>query len=379
MGQHKWAEEAPDEDFFRILAPDGGLVREAPDLDDATLLRMYRTLVQTRAYETHTIRMQRRGELSVTAQSMYEEAVGLGAAAALRDGDWCFPSYRQFAAHLYWGVPMDRTLAILRGGAPETVAEHLPMERPPGVTFTPYGVILGTNVLNGAGSAMADKLNGRDTVTLAFTGEGSTSEGDFHDALNFAAVFKAPLVVVVHNNQWAISTPAHRQHAAPTFAHKALAHGLPGERVDGNDVLAMYQKTREAVDRARVGGGPTLIEAVTYRVVDHNTSDSAEVYRDQALAEHWKQFDPRPRFEAYLAARGLFTEALREQYEAECLAEVQAAAARALALPRSDPMTMFDSQLQGDPGWHLRLQQRELAAELNGANPFTSIDPETLA
>ncbi|HEX2797421.1 MAG TPA: thiamine pyrophosphate-dependent enzyme, partial [Immundisolibacter sp.] len=207
MGQHKWAEQAPDEDFFRILAPDGGLAGDAPDLDDATLLRMYRTLVQTRAYETHTIRMQRRGELSVTAQSMYEEAVGLGAAAALRDGDWCFPSYRQFAAHLYWGVPMDRTLAILRGGAPETVAEHLPMERPPGVTFTPYGVILGTNVLNGAGSAMADKLNGRDTVTLAFTGEGSTSEGDFHDALNFAAVFKAPLVIVVHNNQWAISTP----------------------------------------------------------------------------------------------------------------------------------------------------------------------------
>jgi TPP-dependent pyruvate/acetoin dehydrogenase alpha subunit len=149
--------------------------------------------------------------------------------------------------------------------------------------------------------------------------------------------------------------------------------------VDGNDVLAMYQKTREAVDRARSGSGPTLIEAVTYRVVDHNTSDSAEVYRDQALAEHWKQFDPRPRFEAYLTARGLFTEALREQYEAECLAEVQAAAARALALPRSDPMTMFDSQLHGDPGWHLRLQQRELAAELSGANPFTSIDPETLA
>lgn len=378
MGQHKWAEQAPDENFFRILAPDGRLVGAAPDLDDDTLLRMYRTLVLTRAYETHTIRMQRRGELSVTAQSTYEEAVGLGAAAALRKGDWCFPSYRQFAAHLYWGVPMDRTLAILRGAAPETVAEHLPLEREPGVTFTPYGVILGTNVLNAAGSAMADRFNHRDIVTLAFTGEGSTSEGDFHDALNFAAVFKAPLVVVVHNNQWAISTPAHRQHAAPTFAHKALAHGLPGERVDGNDVLAMYQKTREAVDRARSGAGPTLIEAVTYRVVDHNTSDSAEVYRDQALAERWKQYDPRLRFEAYLAARGLYTDALREQYEAECLAEVQAAAARALAIPRSDPMAMFENHLQGDPGWAIRLQQRELAAELNGQNPFTSIDPEAL-
>jgi pyruvate dehydrogenase E1 component alpha subunit len=378
MGQHKWAEQAPGEDFFRILAPDGRLVGAVPDLDDDTLLRMYRTLVLTRAYETHTIRMQRRGELSVTAQSTYEEAVGLGAAAALRKGDWCFPSYRQFAAHLYWGVPMDRTLAILRGAAPETVAEHLPLEREPGVTFTPYGVILGTNVLNAAGSAMADRFNHRDIVTLAFTGEGSTSEGDFHDALNFAAVFKAPLVVVVHNNQWAISTPAHRQHAAPTFAHKALAHGLPGERVDGNDVLAMYQKTREAVDRARSGAGPTLIEAVTYRVVDHNTSDSAEVYRDQALAERWKQYDPRLRFEAYLAARGLYTDALREQYEDEFLAEVQAAAARALAIPRSDPMTMFENHLQGDPGWAIRLQQRELAAELNGQNPFTSIDPEAL-
>nr|ART38039.1 F107 [uncultured bacterium] len=378
MGQQKWAEQAPDEDFFRILAPDGKLLGDEPALDDATLLRMYRALVQTRAYETHTIRMQRRGELSVTAQSLYEEAVGLGAAAALREGDWCFPSYRQFAAHLYWGVPMDRTLAILRGGAPETVAEHLPLETPPGVTFTPYGVILGTNVLNGAGSAMADKLNGRDTVTLAFTGEGSTSEGDFHDALNFAAVFKAPLVVVVHNNQWAISTPAHRQHAAASFAHKALAHGLPGERVDGNDILAMYQRTQVAVDRARGGGGPTLIEAVTYRVVDHNTSDSSEVYRDQAIAEQWKLLDPRLRFEAYLSARGLFDEALSERYEAECMAEVQAAAARALALPRSDPMTMFDSQLFGDPGWHLRLQQRELAAELAGENPYTSLDPETL-
>ncbi len=272
MGQHKWAEQAPDEDFFRILEPDGRLVGAAPDLDDDTLLRLYRTLVLTRAYETHTIRMQRRGELSVTAQSMYEEAVGLGAAAALREGDWCFPSYRQFAAHLYWGVPMDRTLAILRGGAPETVAEHLPLEVPPGVTFTPYGVILGTNVLNAAGSAMADKLNGRDIVTLAFTGEGSTSEGDFHDALNFAAVFKAPLVVVVHNNQWAISTPAHRQHAAPTFAHKALAHGLPGERVDGNDVLAVLDAATRL--RAQAGrDGPHMLECITDRVRGHYEGD----------------------------------------------------------------------------------------------------------
>lgn len=378
MGQGKWAEAPVDEDFQRVLAPDGSLLGQASAVSDDELLRWYEVLVLTRTFEDTMVRMQRRGELSVTAQSRGEEAVSLGSAPALKAGDWCFPSYRQNAAHFYWGVPIDRAIAGLMGGAPETIAAHLPVAEPPAVTFAPYAVIVGSNIANAAGSALADQLNGRDSVTLAYTGEGSTSEGDFHEGLNFAAVLQVPLVVIVHNNQWAISTPAHRQSGSRTFAQKAQAYDIPGVRVDGNDVLAVYSATQEAVDRARSGGGPTLIECVTYRVVDHNTSDSSEVYRDQAQAAHWAALDPMTRFDAWLQGRGLLDDDIRARVQQQATEQIEAAAERARGVPQTPPQAMFEHHL-GHEDWSLRHQRAELEAELAGRNPFTDFDGEGLA
>ncbi|MCG2635069.1 MAG: thiamine pyrophosphate-dependent enzyme [Gammaproteobacteria bacterium] len=372
MGQTKWSEPKVSEDFIRILEPSGVAKGEVPNVAPEELLKWYRSIVRTRAYEDMTIRMQRRGELSVTAQSRGEEAIGVGAMAALQAGDLVYPSYRQFSGHLYWNAPLARAMAGLFGAAPETIVAHLPIDEVdlPKVQFMPYGVILASQVTHAVGSAMADQLQGSTAVTMTFTGEGSTSEGDFHDALNFAGVFKAPCVIIVVNNGWSISVPASRQTGSATFAEKASAYGLPGARVDGNDVLAVYQTVSEAVARARSGEGSTLVECVTYRVVDHNTSDSSEVYRDDEQAAYWRTLDPLDRFTAYLEGQGILTDETKQQEADEAKAFVEAAAELARSVPRSTPETMFEHHLQGEPSWAERVQRAELQAELEGRNPF---------
>ncbi|GGL48453.1 thiamine pyrophosphate-dependent dehydrogenase E1 component subunit alpha [Halocalculus aciditolerans] len=370
-----WSERRPSDDFHRVLAPDGSLVGDPPELGDDELKRLYRSFLQTRRLEEKLLRMQRRGEISIIARSLGEEAVALGSAAALAAGDWCFPTYRQTAARAYWGSPVDRSVASLMGAETETVNEHLPPdEEGEGVVFTPPYVPLTVNVTNAVGSAMADRFRGTDTVSLAYVGEGSTSEGDFHEALNFAGVYDAPVVTVCQNNQWAISVPAHRQTAAETFAQKADAHGVPHERVDGNDVLAMYEATKEAVKNARDGGGPAFIEAVTYRRVEHNTADEPGVYRDEEEAEYWAERDPLDRFDAYLRREGVIDDDWVEAVGADVDAEVQAGVERAREVPESDPERMFDNHLHGEPSWTARHQRAELRAEQRGENPFTDFD-----
>jgi TPP-dependent pyruvate/acetoin dehydrogenase alpha subunit len=373
----QWTERRPSEEFDRVLAPDGRLVGEPPDLSEETLRKMYRVMVESRELDEKTLRMQRRGELSITARATGEEAVSCGSAAALSEGDWCFPSYRQTPAALYWGAGLDRAIAGLMGAEPETVDEHLPVEEEPPVSFTPVYVPLAVNVTNAVGSAMVDRFRGTDAVTLSYIGDGSTSEGDFHEALNFAGVFEAPAVVVCQNNQWAISVPAHRQTAAETFAQKAVAHGVPHERVDGNDVLAVYEASRRAVERARRGDGPTFVEAVTYRMDEHNTADEESVYRDGTEREYWAERDPVDRLETYLLAEGVLDEdepaAIREALREE----IQAAVERAREVPVSDPATMFDNHLHGS-SWSREHQREELRAEREGRNPFTDFTGEGL-
>jgi TPP-dependent pyruvate/acetoin dehydrogenase alpha subunit len=373
----QWTEERPAEDFHRVLAPDGSLVGDPPDLAADGLARLYRSLVRTRAFEDKTLFLQRRGEVSIAARSRGEEAVALGAAAALSPGDWCFPSYRQTAALAYWDAPLDRAVANLMGTEPETIDEHLPVDDPPEVNFTPIYVPLAVNVTNAVGSAMADRFNDRDTVTLSFIGDGSTSQGDFHEALNFAGVYDAPAVTVVQNNQWAISVPAHRQTASETFAQKADAHGVPAERVDGNDVFAVYEATARAVERARAGEGPTLIECVTYRMVEHNTADEPSVYRDEAEREYWAERDPLDRLEDYLREKGHIDGAEIEAIASEATEEVDAAVRRAREVPTSAPERMFDHHLHTE-SWTERHQRAELRAELEGKNPFIDFNGEGL-
>jgi pyruvate dehydrogenase E1 component alpha subunit len=376
----QWQEQRPSEEFYRVLDPDGNVVGEVPDVDAETLTRMYRTMVTSREFDEKTMRMQRRGEVSIVARATGEEAVSCGSAAALEEGDWCFPSYRQTPAALYWGADMARAIAGLMGAEPETIDEHLPVEEEPPVSFTPVYVPLAVNVTNAVGSAMVDRFRGNDAVTMSYIGDGSTSQGDFHEALNFAGVFDAPAVTVCQNNQWAISVPAHRQTAAETFAQKAVAHGVPHDRVDGNDVLAVYAKAKEHCERARNGEGAGYIEAVTYRMVEHNTADEESVYRDADEREYWEDRDPIDRLETFLLREGVFEEGDPERIREEVRSEIQAAVNEAREVPVSDPETMFEHHLHEESGgsWTQEHQRQELRAEREGENPFTDFTGEGL-
>lgn len=368
-----WTEELPSEDFNRVLAPDGTPEGDVPELDREMLNHIYRTFVLTRTFERKAIKMQRRGEISIAAGSRGEEATPIGSAAALTSGDWCFPTYRQTAALVYWNARLDRTVASLMGAEPETVDEYLPVEEPPAVNFSPAYVPLAVNVTNAVGSAMADVFNDRNIVTMAYIGDGSTSEGDFHEALNFAGVFEVPCVVICQNNQWAISVPAHRQTAAETFAQKAKAHGVPHERVDGNDVFAVYETTRNAVEQARNGDGPTFIECVTHRMRDHNTADAASVYRSDEYSEYWEERDPLDRFDAYLREQGLLDDERSAAIERAANEQVEEAVAAAREIPPSEPQRMFDHHLHGT-SWIERHQRAEQEREQTGKNPFVDWD-----
>ncbi|WP_222912888.1 thiamine pyrophosphate-dependent enzyme [Natrinema sp. SYSU A 869] len=375
----QWSESRPDDDFYRVLAPDGTITADPPDLSEDVLRRQYRTMRLSRRYDEKTRSLQRRGEISILSGSIGEEAIPIGSAAALEPDDWCFLTYRQTPAMLYWGASLERSIAGLMGAEPETIDEHLPLddEDAPPVNFPPVYVPLAANVTNAVGSAMADRFGDTDAVTLSYIGDGSTSQGDFYEALNFAGVFDAPAVTICHNNQWAISVPAHRQTAAETFAQKAEAAGVPHERIDGNDVLAVYEGTRRAVERAREGDGPTLIECVTYRVDDHNTADDADAYRDDSQQEYWAERDPIDRFEAYLRSEGILDDETVESIGEEIDRRVEEAVDRAREVPDSDPQRIFDNHLK-TTSWNERHQREELRAELEGENPFTDFTGEGL-
>ncbi|ELZ27995.1 pyruvate dehydrogenase (acetyl-transferring) E1 component subunit alpha [Halogeometricum pallidum JCM 14848] len=367
-----WSEPGQPSDFRQLLDDDGELLEDAdpPDLSDEELVGFYRTMTATRTLEEKMLNMQRSGEASLVARSLGEEATALGAAAALDEDDWVFYTYRQNSALLHWDVPMAKLILGVTGQAPETVEEGLGDWESP-VNFSPDYTPVGVNVTNAAGSAMTDKFRDRDNVSLAFIGDGSTSEGSFHDGMNFAGVFEAPVVVVVQNNQWAISEPSKRQTGAETFAKKAEAYGVPHERVDGNDVLAVHEAAQEAVERAREGGGATLIECVTYRMGNHNTSDNASLYREEEeLKEEWADRDPIERFSSYLDGEGLLDDDDREEIQAEIDEEVDDAVGTARDVPDSDPMRMFDHHLHGT-SWRETHQRTEFQRERDGENPFT--------
>jgi TPP-dependent pyruvate/acetoin dehydrogenase alpha subunit len=370
----KWPEQTPDDeaDVYQILAPDGTLEGDIPDLSSEDLLEMYRAFVLTRAFEDKIFRMQRRGEISIITRSIGEEATPLGSLAALEPGDWCFPSYRQAAGFFYWDFPVERAIAFYMDIEPGNIEASLSLgpEADPDVNFAPVYVPLAANIPNAAGSAMYDAFSeDTDVVSLAYIGEGATSEGDFHEGLNFAGVFEAPVVTICQNNQWAISVPAERQTAAATFAQKAEAHGIPHELVDGNDVLAVYERTKAAVDRARRGEGPFLLECVTYRRGEHNSSDEPNVYRRDGVPDYWAERDPLDRFETYLLEESILSHDKIEAIEAAEQERVQEAADRVREIPVSDPEEMFANHLQGSH-WKARHQRLELRAELAGENPF---------
>ncbi len=323
-------QEAP----FQVLDPEGHIVGPVPDLSNERLLALFRWMWLARKLSDKIIALQRQGRATTFGSLVGQEAAAVGLAAPLRPEDWLVTSYREIASHLVKGVPLATKIFSFRGCTPP----NYPVE----THCLPIQIVIGTQLLHAVGIAMAAKIKGDPIVAVGACGDGATSEGDFNEALNWAGVYKAPVVLVVQNNGWAISVPRHKQTAAPTIAARGPGFGVPSRLVDGNDILAMYSAMSESVERARAGDGPTLIEAITYRIGAHTTADDPTRYRDPAEVEAWKAKDPIARFKRYLAGRKLMDDKKESKLVEEIEAEINAAVDEAEAMPIPSPEAMFD-------------------------------------
>ncbi len=318
------------------VVDEAGKVRESlvPDLGDRELATIYKWMVLARAADDKAFVLQREGRLGTYAQLKGHEAIQIGSALALEDEDWFFPHYRDLGALALRGVPVHLTYLYWMGNE---AGSHFPE----GVRVYPITVPVGSQIPIAVGVAWAAKMRHEPSVTLVSFGDGATSQGDFHDGLNFAGVFQTPTVFLCQNNQWAISVPRSRQTASKTLAQKALAYGLGGLQVDGNDVLAVYAAARECVERARQGAGATLIEAVTYRLTDHTTADDASRYRSQEEVAVWMQKEPIRRFRRFLEWKGLWSKSLSQEAKEEADAHVAEAVRIAESFPDPTPRDLF--------------------------------------
>jgi pyruvate dehydrogenase E1 component alpha subunit len=323
-----------------ILSEDGKVDRKLlPEIPTEKLLRMYRTMIRSRRLEESMFRRQRQGQLGTFAPAMGQEACQVGAMAALEEKDWLVPSFRELPAALWRGAAI-RSVFLYGMG----FEEGSEVGDPEKDHCLPISIPVGSQACHAAGLAWASKLRGDGGVAIAFFGDGATSEGAVHEAMNFAGALKLPTIFFCQNNQWAISTPRRSQTASATIAQKAIAYGIAGVQVDGNDLFAVYRAVSEAAERARSGGGATFIEAVTWRKSVHTTADDPHVYRTEAEEKSWEPKDPILRVRLFLLAEGLWDAARDEALVAEADAEVNAAFESAVAFRDSkvDPLEMFD-------------------------------------
>jgi 2-oxoisovalerate dehydrogenase E1 component alpha subunit len=349
----------PSPDPVRFVAPDGTAVkppsRYQPPSDEV-LLAAYRAMVTGRRFDTQATALTKQGRLAVYPSSRGQEACQIAAAHVLRATDWLFPTYRDSVALVSRGIDPVEVLTLLRGDW------HCGYD-PTATRVAPQCTPLATQVLHATGMAEAFRRQGLDSVAMALIGDGGTSEGDFHEALNFAAVFGAPVVFFVQNNQYAISVPLSRQSVAPSLAYKGIGYGVRSEQVDGNDLVAVMSVLGAAVEHARSGNGPMLVEAHTYRIEAHTNADDATRYRETEEVERWRAEDPLSRIDSYLRSRGVLTdveaEAAREQAEAFA-ADLRT---RMNADSPADPLELFEHVFAA-PTPQLREQRDLLAAEL---------------
>ncbi|MFB6286547.1 MAG: pyruvate dehydrogenase (acetyl-transferring) E1 component subunit alpha [Candidatus Bipolaricaulia bacterium] len=339
---------------------DGNVIDEdmEPELSEDQLAEIYRHMLTARIYDERALNMQRQGRLAGTyAPHSGQEGSLIGSAYALEPEDWLFPSYREQAAQVlrgqrwadmlrYWG-------GIEDGGVP-----------PEGVNNFLVSIPIATQTLHAVGTAWAAKIQGDELATIVYFGDGGTSEGDFHEAMNFAGVFDAPTVFFCQNNQYAISVPRNRQTRSETIAQKAIAYGFPGYQVDGNDALAVYRVTRNAIERARNGEGPTLIEAVTYRMSHHTTADDWTRYRSEEEVEAWKKKDPVTRMRRYLEAKGFWDDEKEEAAQEQAKQEVSEAIEEFENTPQRDIEEIFKYTYAEVPP-HLQEQMEELRDHLS--------------
>jgi pyruvate dehydrogenase E1 component alpha subunit len=339
--------------MLQILTPDGELLADPPiGLDDA--VRLHRAMTVARAYDRKGTALQKQGRLATYAPFEGQEAAQIGSVAALRSDDWLVASYRDAAAMWMQGYPMELLFAGRtgheQGGAP-----------PKSVNVMPPSITVGAHMAHAVGLAWAERYHGSGRIALTLFGDGATSEGDFHEAMNFAGVYTIGCVFLCQNNGWAISMPTAGQTGAQSIAAKAVGYGMPGAQVDGNDVFAVYQATSEAAARARSGGGATLIEALTYRIGPHSSADDPDRYRAAELTARWRQRDPIERLRRYLAAHSRWNAAVQDQLDREAAAEVDRAVAAAEALPAFSAGEIFDAMFAELPP-HLAEQRKWASA-----------------
>jgi pyruvate dehydrogenase E1 component subunit alpha len=336
---------------------------EHPPMPRETLLRLYREMVRLRTLDERMMTLQRQGRVGFYGACTGQEAATLASAIALEPSDWIFPALREGGAMLLRGFPLVPYLCQIFGNAgDETKGRQMPSHMASkSVNQVSWSSCIGTQLPQAVGAAMAARIKGDRTVIAAYLGDGATSEGDFHVAMNFAGVFKSPVVFICQNNHWAISVPTAKQTASESIAAKAAAYGFPGVKVDGNDALAVYAAVKDAVDRARNGGGPTLIECETYRIGAHSSSDDPTRYRDEKEVEQWKKRDPLDLLRGRLQAWGLWSATDEDALRARCLEEVNAAIAEAEKKPDPPRESLFDDVYATLP-WTLREQREQMLA-----------------
>ncbi len=335
----------------------------SPPLPRETLLRLYREMVRLRTVDERMMTLQRQGRVGFYGACTGQEAATLASAIALEKSDWIFPALREGGAMLLRGFPLVPYLCQIFGNSgDETKGRQMPSHMAAkSVHQVSWSSCIGTQLPQAVGAAMAARIKGDRTVVAAYMGDGATSEGDFHVAMNFAGVFKPPVVFICQNNHWAISVPTARQTASESIAVKANAYGFAGVKVDGNDAIAVYQAVRAAVDGARNGGGPTLVECETYRIGAHSSSDDPSRYRDEREVEQWKKRDPLDVLRSRLQSWDMWTARDEDELRARALEEVNAAIAEAEKKPDPPRESLFDDVYSVLP-WSLREQREELLA-----------------
>jgi len=321
-------------DYLQVLDEDGNADASLfpKDLEDASIVEMYKYMLFARALDAKALSLQRQGRAVTYAPLIGEEATQVGTAFAMREQDFFVPNFRQHGVFLVRGFPLENFFIYWRGFEDGSKTETY-------FNATPVSVPVGSQMPHATGIAFAYKYRGMDAAVVAYVGDGGTSEGEFYEALNFAGVWKVPLVAIIENNQWAISVPRSAQSAAATLAQKGIAAGIRCVQVDGNDVVAVYKATKEAIENSK--DGPTLIECVTYRMSMHTTSDDPTRYRSDDEVAAWAKKDPISRVKAYLARKGLWNEEMEKQASEDQLKQIDDAVEKAEQF-KPDPATMFE-------------------------------------
>jgi pyruvate dehydrogenase E1 component alpha subunit/2-oxoisovalerate dehydrogenase E1 component alpha subunit len=349
----------PDVSLFRVLRDDGSTDPATdPGLSRELLLRAYREMRRLRTLDAKMILLQRQGRVGFYGAAQGQEATPIATGLVVEKDDWVFQALREQSVMLVRGFPLDKFIAQIFGNSGDVLKGRQQPSHPAAkmVNQVSWSSCIGTQLPQAVGAAWAMKLKKSKSIAFGFTGDGGTSEPDFHNAMNFAAVYQVPVVIVCQNNHWSISVPTAKQTASKTIAVKARAYGMPGVRVDGNDFLAVYKVLSDAAARARRGEGPTFVESLTYRMGAHSTSDDPTRYRSDAEVESWKKKDPLDRLRRHLVHLGAVDDASDEKLDAELADEVNEAVKKVEALPPPDRDSIFDDVYAELP-WNLQEQR----------------------